>query len=329
MSALPNDMPAAGAGAAPGRRAAVVYVVVLVLVALAAFAYKLRSTGIFACPADGYAGDRYLAYCNATGYGDYDQGAFWFGLEAEAAAQAAAADVVFLGNSRTQFGLSSPATADWFRARGLHHYLLGFPVYENARFVAPLLQRRPLRARLYVINVDGFFDDRDSEPFKAIRADRDALSWTQERQRWQPVHRLLCGHWPALCGDAMAIYRARADGSWRSAGRNLYAATAVADVPSAGSTDVAAWAANAGRFLARLPVARRCVVLTLVPTRDTQRADAQALAHELGLELVSPALDGLHTFDGSHLDPPSAQRWSQAFLDAAQPQIDACLNSTH
>jgi len=55
---------------------------------------------------------------------------------------------------------------------------------------------------------------------------------------------------------------------------------------------------------------------------------AGAVADALGLNLVAPELEGLQTFDGSHLDPASAERWSKAFLDAAGPQIRKCLDTS-
>ena len=59
------------------------YVAALVLALAATFAVKLRSHGVFACPAR-YAGAAYLSDCNAAEYGDYDHGAFYFGLEPSA-----------------------------------------------------------------------------------------------------------------------------------------------------------------------------------------------------------------------------------------------------
>jgi len=78
-------------------------------------------------------------------------------------------------------------------------------------------------------------------------------------------------------------------------------------------------------FVSRLPVSRDCIILTIVPTFETRRASAAAIAAELGLPLISPASDGLFTFDGSHLERPSAERWSHAFLEAAGPRIRQCL----
>jgi hypothetical protein len=72
-------------------------------------------------------------------------------------------------------------------------------------------------------------------------------------------------------------------------------------------------------------VERRCVVLTLVPYGDTRRAEAEAIANALGIALVEPRLTGLRTVDGSHLDEPSAERWSTAFFEVAGPRIRACV----
>src|ERR1700743_3306970 len=77
------------------------YVIVLVLTIAAAFGVKLRLQGIFACPAS-YGTTAYLSDCNSTAYGDYDHGAFWFGLEPEARRAASNARVLVLGNSRIE-----------------------------------------------------------------------------------------------------------------------------------------------------------------------------------------------------------------------------------
>jgi hypothetical protein len=45
----------------------------------------------------------------------------------------------------------------------------------------------------------------------------------------------------------------------------------------------------------------------------------------VGRDFIAPSLDGLLTFDGSHLDEPSAERWSAAFFEEAGPRIAKCL----
>src|SRR5690242_8535117 len=125
-----------------------VYIGILLVVLAASFAAKERFRGIFACPAN-YGTNAYLSDCNAANYGDYDHGAFWFGLEPEARRAASNARVLVLGNSRTQFALSSPVTARWFGDRSIPFYSLGFAHYESVTFVTPILARVQPHASAY------------------------------------------------------------------------------------------------------------------------------------------------------------------------------------
>jgi hypothetical protein len=52
-----------------------------------------------------------------------------------------------------------------------------------------------------------------------------------------------------------------------------------------------------------------------------------AIAAKLGHDLLAPQIDGLLTFDGSHLDEASAERWSAAFLREAGPRIRRCVDA--
>jgi hypothetical protein len=296
-----------------------------VLALLGAFGYKLRFDGIFACPAGGYAGNSYLADCPVGGYGDYDHGALWFGLEPQALRAAAEADVLFVGSSRLQLALSNGTTARWFAEPPTRYFLLGLSNSENIVFVEPLIERLRPRAKAYVINVDRFFDDRVSPPMERILRDRDALSRYKEKRFWQSLHDPLCSALPALCGQRFAIYRSRIDGAWRIAGSAPAEGRAVTDGPPTNAERWPHYAKLADAFLAKLPVDRKCVVLTIVPSVETRRAEAGAIAHALGIELIAPRVEGLTTFDGSHLDAASAARWSAAFFDAAGPRLRACL----
>lgn len=305
------------------------YVLLLVLVSTAAFGYRLR-TGIFACPAAGEGdGELYLAYCHGETYGDYDHGAFWFGLEPAVRDNAAQADVLFLGSSRLQFAFSTGATSAWFQARSLRHYLLGFGYTESVTFVAPLVARLGPHASAYVINVDRFFTDNESPPGAEILHGEDvALRKYEDKRRWQRAHDTACGAVGALCGDELAFFRRPGDGHWRVGGHAQGGVAFVpADVSDGPPGDTGRWdafAAIADRFVRALPVDRRCVTLTLVPYAGTRRAEAEAIARALGTDLVTPAVSDLRTFDGSHLDEASAERWSAAFFEMAGPRIEPC-----
>ena len=76
-----TDVPRRGRESFALRARPGLYMLLVLAVALVGGAYSLRKYGIFSCQASGYGSDRYLGYCGATSYGDYDHGAMWFGLE--------------------------------------------------------------------------------------------------------------------------------------------------------------------------------------------------------------------------------------------------------
>lgn len=306
------------------------YVLILLLGFIGPFLFKLRTDGIFACPADGYTGNRYLAYCHVTGYGDYDHSAFWFGLEPEIERFAVEAEVLFLGNSRMQFAFSSQATHDWFSSFSIRYYLLGFSSTENISFTAPLLSKLHPRAKVIVINVDRFFEDKESDVGAAILRGGDVLLRSKEKRFWQIFHKPICTQLPMICGKAVSFFRTRETGAWHLNGFRLWEESkAVADGPASDTDRWNIYAELGKQFLSQLPIRQDCVLLTIAPSNATKMAEATAIANSLNLDLLVPLLDGLQTFDGSHLDRPSAERWSRAFFDTAGPRIRACLHEAH
>ena len=157
------------------------YIGVVLLVALASYAYWLKTRSIFACQAQGYSADRYLAYCGGGNYADFEHGALYYNLEPPALDNARNADVLVLGNSRLQVALSNEATADWFKNASARYYLLAFSYNENMNFTEELLRRMNPRASVFIINVDDFFDRRETAAAKTILHDPEA----QSRYEWK------------------------------------------------------------------------------------------------------------------------------------------------
>jgi hypothetical protein len=302
------------------------YSLLVLAVALGAGAYNLRVYGVFSCRASGYGQDSYLGYCGATGYGDYDHGAIWFGLEPAAVNAARNAEVLFLGSSRTVFGFSSRATDEWFSSHSETYYLLGFTYYENYTFEGPLLQRIRPQAKVYVINIDSFFQNAETEPGKAVMREESAKLRYQEKRRWQSIHKVFCGNFNYLCGDNEAIFRSRATGSWIVTGTSRFKSQRASYNNAVDAKKLAEYTTDGRRYLAGLATEPACTILTILPTVDTDLATARALASALGRPFVEPRLEGLVTFDGSHLNRDSAQRWSTAFFEQAGPQIQKCLH---
>jgi hypothetical protein len=303
------------------------YTLVILLVAISAAAYGLRDNGIFSCAASGYGSDWYLSYCNATGYGDYDHGAIWFSFEPEASTAAANASVLFLGNSRTQFAFSNQATANWFSSLSESYYLLGFSHSDNYTFEAPLLRKLRPKAKVYVINIDSFFEQDESGPGKTVMSDESAEVNYEEKRQWQTIHKAVCTRFPAACGSHGAFYRSRSVGAWLVTG-GPFPSEPVSYDEVINRNKVASYIASSKKFLPDLSVDRACTILTIVPTVKTDIGTARALAAALGFKFVAPELSGLVTFDRVHLDQQSAERWSSAFLDEAGPRIQQCLGES-
>ena len=149
----------------------------------------------------------------------------------------------------------------------------------------------------------------------------------REKSLWQPLHRTVCTRYPKVCGSKLAFYRARQNGHWWHRSGDPDEPSATADAPPSRQENWAHYAVLAEQFVATLPVSHSCVLLTIVPSPATKTAEARAIAEALGLKLVSPQLQGLHTFDSTHLDEASAERWSRAFFEIAGNQIRQCLSA--
>jgi hypothetical protein len=300
------------------------YLLVIMVAVLGAYLYTLRAQSIFACPATGYNPDTYLAYCHANHYGDYDHGAFWFGMEPNIRETARTADVLFLGSSRLQFGFSTDATNNWFSTNATSYYLMGFAYWENYLFEKELLRRLRPAAKVYVINIDTFFENTETVPAQIVMHDDDARMHYQTKHDWQHLHARLCTALPLLCGSDQAFFRSRETGRYFLEGGRVFKIPVSYDgvVDQQLAHD---YISRATLFLGSLPVDHRCILLTMVPTKRTPSATARAIAGALGATLIAPQTDQLTTFDSSHLDSASAERWSKDFFDMAGPQIRRCL----
>jgi hypothetical protein len=314
-----------------------IYISIILSVILVAYAYRLRTDTIFSCQAHWYSTDRYLAQCGGVSYGDYDHGAFLFGLEPPAQEFAKNADVLFLGNSRLQVAFSTMGTADWFSAASARYYLLGFGYHENVIFAEELLRRLHLQAKVYVINVDDFFEGSETLIAKAILHDPEARNRYEWKRFWQRVHEPVCKTFAPLCGHNYWVFRSRETGAYTGAytvetdkhritGGWREGITPVSYDWVISQDVVNSYTASATNFLSHLAVEPKCVILTMVPTVGTKIGNTNAIADALGVSLVTPEiLAGLQTSDGSHLDHASAERWSQAFYQVAGSRIRSCL----
>ena len=290
--------------------------------------------GITNCHGEGYRADRFLAYCESTGYGDYEHGALYYDLEPEAITTLRAADILIFGNSRTQVAFSTHAVDAFAAAHNWSIYRLGFGFVEESAFPERLIGRYHLRPRMIIVNADPFFTGNRSNVAGSLLSGTDWLAiyvhllierMAQRMQRATCAAHLLTR---LTCGDARTTYRSRIDGTWDiTYARKAEKFPVVIDPDR--DLDIAPHAiAVAREFLAAAGLPPNCMVLTTVPSNFATPLLVQKVAHALGSPLVEAPLDGLSTYDLGHLDAPSAERWSALFMKEAEPLIDACMTAT-
>ena len=154
---------------------------------------------------------------------------------------------------------------------------------------------------------------------------------------FEEVHGPLCARFRWFCrpwARQRDIYRAVDDGEWKWQGAYFNAddsytpVTATKRVPTAAS-ELPFHVARAKQFFDALHADQRCIVLTGVPNPYSQAEDwAAGIASALSLNVVLPKVGGLMTFDDSHLNARSAERWSSAFLEGFDPFLTACLHAS-
>jgi len=305
------------------------YVILVIIGVIAAKALELRKWGIFACQSYGYSADLFAAYCGGGRYVDAEHGIFWYGLDPAIAKNVREADAIFLGDSRGLNTFSANSIREFFKqANNAKPYNLAFAYMENSAFETQLLRRfEPLKARLFIVHLEEhFFDDQETPIAKYVMHNPNAKQDYINKQRWQMVHKPICNALPRLCGNSFVMWRSRENGNVIYDPANAAREGLVSyDETTIDQNDVDRSVAVAKRFIQEFGQ-DRCIIFTTSPTMGTHLANSRAIASALHIPLMVPAnIDGLNTSDMVHLDTPSVERWSRAFLDVADGRIRECL----
>jgi len=286
----------------------------------------------FACRTQPHGPDDFLAYCRSLRYGDYEHGALYYGLEPKARESIRAAQVLFLGSSRLQAAFAANATREYFRARGIRYFVMGFGYGDVSPFEQPVMERSGASPKVIVINADPFFVEanRLSEPAKeAIEGGPKYLWRLTQKMAFQRVHRIICRALPLCPESEPSIFRSATDGQWNWIGPY----TEEREVPIDPETkerlpqfEIERAKTIGEMFLNRIGLDRRCVVFTGVPSNVSNLTEvAEVLATALHTRFLAPKIDGLATVDGGHFNSRSAELWSAAFVEALTPIVNECL----
>jgi len=285
-----------------------------------------------ACRTPPGGSDDFLAYCRSLGYVDYEHGALYYGLEPKVRESIRTAQVLFLGSSRIQAALAANAAREYFRARGIRYFVMGFGYGEVSAFEQPVMERSGASPNLIVINADPFFVPPNvlSQPAKdAIEGGPGYLWRLMSKMAFQRVHRIICRAVPLCPESEPSIFRSATDGQWNWVGPYIEEREVPVDqeIKERLSQFEIERAKPIGEmFLNRIGLDRRCVVFTGTPNSALNSIEvAEVLATALHTRFLAPKIDGLGTIDGGHLNSRSAELWSAAFLEALTPIVNECL----
>jgi hypothetical protein len=281
----------------------------------------------------------FLSYCAAQRFSYYEHGAFYLGLEPRAIESLQRAEVLVLGDSRALFAFSTDVAAQFFAVRSVRFYLMAFTFGEGAEFARAIIEKYKLKPKLLVIVTDPFFFKGALSPPASEILESEGSWWKKskiriayEEKKWfRDGQSLVCSYVPTICTqDVMSFYRSYSNGTliWRDISYPPNGAVPFSE-PTQGQvvgTDVAD--RNRGfaiGFLKEAGVRPSCAVITTVPNNQI---NSVAFTHRLGellrTPVVIPRVGDLVGVDPSHLDWPSAQRWSAAFLELLDPILSQC-----
>jgi hypothetical protein len=268
----------------------------------------------------------FLAYCRNERFASYEHAAYYFGLEPRAVDALDRSDVLMLGNSRTNIAFSTDAVDAYFSSKKIKYYIFGFGYAEQSVFPLKVLDRLHKKVRVLIINTDPFFSNFTSSAGRELDAsDAWLRGWAKKisAKLVLPV----CAH--ASCTVMnYGIYRRVDTGRWfitQGKGKSMDGKIPkkMMDSPSASQINIVE------NFIRRTNASPECVIFTAVPNLwlDASKFTV-ALAASIKANAIVPRLADLASPDESHLDQPSAERWSAAFLAEAGPIIERCLGKS-
>ena len=284
---------------------------------------------------------QFLAYGQTKFFGDYEHGALYWGLEPSVHDAIRKAKVVIVGSSHPQLGFSTKATRAYFADLGVSYYNLAMGYAEQEVFPAHLLSRIGAHPKVVIIDVDGIFQGFASAPALDVMDGRISTFNTYLlKAAFVRFQRYLCPWMESLCSQTyISIYRSvsdgasnipeNADGTWLPTTAAIPVVRNAKPELSPQTSDLAAQLVHARRFMDAVGLEKRCMIMTWVPEalglgRDTHGAK---LAHHLEVPFINPALEGLASYDSSHLNRVSAERWSAAALREMTPIIKSCIQA--
>lgn len=303
-----------------------------------------KRTDIFpwigACNANGLDQEHYLAYCHTTRFGDYEHYAFWHDTETTQTENLKNAEVLFLGNSRTQFAFSTQAVIDFFDNNEMSFFLLGFGLGGRSNIPESLIEKFELKPKAVIINADPFFSDIQDHTLTRAKSNSKSTAWEHKAKIFlQTKQQEICHSDNAnsflsafFCrGEVETLFRSRDTGFWLTDyyRPDMSIPVSFDDSSSYRFEDSPSHTIDnrlslLDSFIRKTGLPRECIILTVTPHTRTPLKFAKELSERANLTAYFPDVPDLRTIDESHLNKASAERWSAAFLTLAEADLRKC-----
>lgn len=232
------------------------------------------------------------------------------------------ADILLVGNSRTQLGLREQVIHEEAKKLGLKVFTLAVGHADKLSFALEIIRKHDLKPRILIANGSpNVFKKGFSSWAKKVLAmsywEAQKLFW-ERSAAWQ-VKSLLHHYLPHLDfirkrGFYRWIhYRSEETGWWKNA------------VEAKGNYPIRT-VSESKNYRSTLPLARELknemdgrntfLVTTIVPFGRTQSGHLPYLSKKLDIPYVLPSFDNMQTADGSHLNQVSALTYSKRFWES-------------
>lgn len=284
------------------------------------------------CKPDGYERGQFMTACSGIKVDRYSFGAPYLGVQKNLYKNAQNADVIIFGNSRTQRSFSTDAIDNYFKSKGLTYVILAS---EGAGYKSALLttENMNLKPKIVMFNTEILYSDEISDAFSDIVYFPDKYKTRYEFfHTAQTIHKSICTR--DIPNVSEKYCSGTKNAAWRSAvnGRNewdLEVPLAEQELITPGpdrSRMLSSLVPRAVELINHRNFKNSCPILYIVNSPNSAPKLQENLASEMGVQSVFKRMNGLYTYDKSHLDRPMSEKWAEQFVTELDPAIDNCLS---
>ena len=287
------------------------------------------------CNPEGYERGDFMTACAGIKVDRYAFGSIYLGSQKNAVKNAKTADVIIFGNSRTMRSFSTDAMDNYFKSKGLTYVIFAV---EGASFASAqhTVNKLGLKPKIVMTNTEILYSNVVGAAFGDLvyfpdkyKTRFDFFHAAQSVQKWA------CQSGIKQLENYYCSGRTRA--GWRSAVTGRFKWELVAEpeknvliTPRKENTPPDARLntilPNAQEFLGNSNFNKSCHVLYIVNSPASEPKLQAALANAVNALPVYTPMTDLETYDNSHLDRPTSERWGEAFVKDLDPVLDKCLD---